>query len=365
MNCCSLKKIILVSVIIVVVIIFSFYCVSSYYNEEHYDNNNLMPLWHNQATDEFFNRFERPIDQVHMAYYKKSTNHLANNKAVQFIKNDLGKYHKEVEMGKAKAKDSTIVIAGLLQNGAYQIPELKDRCKQIIRHFKDYRIVILENNSIDSSRDDLLDWARFNDRIKILCQDPFVTNSDECQIEGSSGAKDSSPMPNRIRKMATLRNIYMDHIKHYYKDFNYLCVMDMDLEGDLFIDGFFHALGLINPKIDGVACNGVITTEDSFYYYDSFAYVEEHDTPYMNDIAQKSEHDNYVHINMTQLYSSQMVPDRVQSAFGGCAVYSLPSVVNNRYDFSPNAFMCEHTYFHQGKKIYVDPRMIFLITKNG
>lgn len=363
---CSKSKLIFHLVVGVLVVSLSFYLLSYYYKEQYENNNKLTPIWYNQATEEFFNLLHRPPDIVHISYYKKITTNLNPSKSIQFIKNDLKKYKNEVEEGKKKAINSKIVIAGLLQNGANQIPELKERCNQITTHFKDHRIVILENNSIDSSRNDLLEWARYNDRLKILCQDPFITNSDECNIIGSTGVKDTSPMPNRIRKMASLRNIYMDHINHYYKDFDYLCVMDMDLEGELFIDGFFHGLGLINPKIDGVACNGMIKTEDgSFYYYDSFAHVEENDPPHMTDIAQKSEHDNYVHIYMTQLYSTQMVPDRVQSAFGGCVVYNLKSIINNRYDFSQNTFMCEHTFFHHNKRIYVDPRMIFLISKNG
>jgi len=361
---CSKKKLIFQIIVAVIIVGLSFWLLSFYYKEQ-YENSKSMPLWHNEATDEFFNLFQRPIDVVHFAYYKKSTSNLNSQKSIQFIKNDLKKYKHEVEEGKKKAKPSKIVIAGLLQNGAYHIPELKQRCREIVAHFQDYRIIILENNSIDTSRADLLEWARYNDRVKILCQDPYVTNSEECNITGSSGVKDTSPNSSRIRKMATLRNIYMDHINHYYKDFDYLCVMDMDLEGDLFMDGFFHGLGLLNPKIDGVACNGLIKTEDSFYYYDSFAYVEEHDAPFLSDIAEKSEHDNYVHIYMTQLYSTQMIPDRVQSAFGGCVVYNLKPMLEKRYDFSQNTFMCEHTFFHENKKIYVDPRMIFLITKNG
>jgi hypothetical protein len=339
----------------------------SYYYREQYENNKkLVPLWHNEIMEEFYTLFERPLDPIHLTFYKKITSNYVPTKSLQIIKNDVKKYNKEVEEGKKKAKDSKIVIAGLLQNGAKQIPELIERCQKITSLFKDYRIVILENNSIDTSRKDLLYWAMNDDRVKILCQDPFVANSTECMMEGATGVKDTSPMPNRIRKMATLRNIYMDHIQHYYHDFDFLCVMDMDLEGQLFLDGFFHAVGLLGPKMDGVACNGMLKTDDDgFYYYDSFAYIEENDLPYMSDISQKSEHDDYVHIYMTQLYSNQMVPDRVRSAFGGCVLYNMKSILKSRYDFSPSTFMCEHTFFHQGKKIYVDPRMIFLITKNG
>lgn len=362
MNCSKYSSIVVI-IILLLIIMISFL---SYYYREHYENKKTFPLWYNEIMEEFYALFDRPLDPVHMAYYKKITSNHIPSKSLSIIKNDLKKYKREVEEGKQKIKNSKIVIAGLLQNGAKQIPELMERCKKITSYFKDYRIVILENNSIDTSRKDLLYWAFNDDRVKILCQDPFVANSEECRIDGETGVKDTSPMPNRIRKMATLRNIYMNHIYHYYKNFDYLCVIDMDLEGEFFIDGFLHAAGLLGPKIDGVACNGMLKTDDGgFYYYDSFAYIEENDLPYMTDISQKSEHDDYVHIYMTQLYSNQMIPDRVRSAFGGCVLYNMKSVINNRYDFSQSTFMCEHTFFHQGKNIYVDPRMIFFITKNG
>lgn len=360
------KKSVFQLVVVVILVLSLFLCVLSFYYKEQYENKKSEPTWNNEATEEFFNLFQRPVDLVHFAYYKKMTNNLSHGKSLQFIRNDLKNYKGQMEEGVKKAKGSKIVITGLLQNGAYHIPALMERCKKMVSFFKDYRIVILENDSVDSSRDDLLEWARVDPHVKILCQDPFMANNEECSIDGSYGVKDTSPMPNRIRKMSVLRNIYIDHIKHYYKDFDYMCVMDMDLEGELYLDGFLHSIGLINPKIDGVACNGMIKTDDGgFYYYDSFAYLEENDTPYMTNISQKSEHDHYVHIYMTQLYYSQMIPDRVQSAFGGCVVYNLRSMIQNKYGFSENNLMCEHTFFHAGKTIYVNPRMIFLITKNG
>lgn len=351
-------SIFIIVVMVVVVVIVSFY----YYKEEMFENK---PVWHNEATDEFFALFKRPMDPIHLAYYKRSTSNLPSAKSLQFIRNDLRKYKSEVDVGMNKAKQSKIVITGLLQNGARHIPELRDRCEELVSYFQDYRIIILENNSVDSSRKDLLDWSASNSRVKILCQDPFVANSKECVIDRVSDVRDKSPLPPRIQKMATLRNIYLEHIYHYYKDFDYLCVMDMDLEGDLHPDGFLHSVGLINPKIDGVACNGMLRLDDEgFYYYDSFAYTEENDMPAMTDMTQKSEHDSYVHIYMTQLYTSQMVPDRVHSAFGGCALYNLKSMSTKRYNYSQHAYVCEHTFFHEGKSMYVNPRMVFLITHN-
>lgn len=361
MYCLGVFMVVVVSVVVVLTC-----CCCFFFYREKYEKP--QPAWHNEATDEFIRLFERPIDPVHLAYYKRTVANLSQQRALRVVREDMRKHKEEVMKGVERAKDKRIVVAGLLQNAADQVPDLIARCQKLVSYFKDYRIVVLENNSTDGSRDELLAWAARDHRVKVLCQNPYIANADECLINASSSnVKDKSPMPDRIRKMATLRNIYIAHVGHYYKDFDYLCVMDMDLEGELFVDGFLHSVRLLdNPKVDGVACNGMIRADDdSFYYYDSFAYVEQHDPPFLNDMSEKSEHDNYVHIYMTQLYCSQMIPDRVRSAFGGCVLYKLDPALRARYDFSQNSFVCEHTYFHKDMRVYVNPRMVFMITKNG
>jgi len=349
----------LLFVIVALILVFSAY-------KEKYENTNTKPVWYDNITEYFFYLLNRPIDDVHYVYYKNITNNLPLAKAISVIKDDLKLYTEGVNKGSRKARKSKIVIAGLIQNSAYEIPQLKERCRKIVSQFKDYRIVILENNSTDSTREYLLNWAKIDPKVKILCHDAYVTNLEECNIVDVAITNDHSPMPHRIQKMATFRNIYMDHIHHYYDDFDYLCVMDMDLQGEVYIDGMLHTISLLEPNIDGMTCNGMLIRDpDTFYYYDSFAHIEEHEPGYITDIASKSEHDVHVHIYMTQLYSSQMTPDRVRSAFGGLAIYNMKNVIKQRYNYSQTNFVCEHTFFHHNKRIYVNPRMIFLITKNG
>ena len=68
---------------------------------------------------------------------------------------------------------------------------------------------------------------------------------------------------------------------------------------------------------------------------------------------------------MTDLYSTQMTPDPVRSAFGGIAIYKLKKVLKNRYNYSTSYLTCEHTFFHNNTKVVVNPRFIFMIDKNG
>ena len=79
----------------------------------------------------------------------------------------------------------------------------------------------------------------------------------------------------------------MEHIEHYYSDFDYLCVMDMDLQGTLYIDGMMHSVQLLNhPKIDVVTGNGMLYRDnEQFYYYDSFAHVDDSEPLLLNDVS--------------------------------------------------------------------------------
>lgn len=353
--------------VITVIIIY----VTVYYNcikktVEKYDEK--IDILIDKIQEHFIKTIKRPIDIVHTRYYKIITQNMELPKAVQIVQEDLLLYNKKVEKGREYTSNSTIVIAGLLQNGFYLIPQLKERCLQIISKFRDYRIIILENNSSDNSRKQLLEWTIEDNNVSILCQDAYSINAEECDIF-SNIQNDHSPMPNRIQRMSYLRNIYMEHIQHYYKEFDYLCVMDFDLEGELYIDGLLQSVYLLkDEKYDGVTCNGMLLRGDEgndFVYYDSFAHVELNETELITDMAAKSKHDYYVHTNMTHLYSSQMIPDRVRSAFGGLAIYNMKAVIYHRYNYSQTFLTCEHTFFHDKLKLIVNPRLIFLITNNG
>jgi len=342
-------------------------------NKEKY-NLTSKPLWFEKIEEEFFSRLQRPLDIVHLRYYSIQTRHMSLTRSTKYIQDDLLSYSKQVETGKKQAKKSTIVIAGLLQNAAFHIPSLIQRCQTMVSDFRDYRIVIVENNSTDDSRKYLLEWAVRDPKVIILCNDPFITQIAECDISSlfvkSGNADEHSPFPSRIQRMSYLRNIYLEHIKHYYSHFTYLCVMDMDLQGNLFLDGFYHSIYLLqeNKKIDGITGNGMILLEsDNFYYYDSFAHIEDNEPIMWENTSDKSQHDNYVHTHITHRYSSQMIHDKVRSAFGGIAIYTLTSIKKhkNKYDFSSNYYSCEHAFFHTNLNIWVNPRFLFLITKNG
>jgi hypothetical protein len=334
---------------------------------ENYD----APLWFEKIQEEFMKHLDRPIDPVHRHYYSLKTAHLSQDRARKFIKEDLLEYADQVQKGKKKASESRIIITGLIQNGVFQITELIKRCNEIIKPFKDYRIVIVENNSTDGTREFLLEWAAKDSKVVVLCQDPFQVNAEECDLSTIFEKMDPmehSPLPSRIKRMSFLRNVYMSHIQHYYKDFDFLCILDLDLKGSLFIDGFLHSVQLLNQNknMDAIMGNGMLMRNtDDFYYYDSFAHVDENEPIMWENAIEKSDHDTFVHMHITHRYSSQMIPDRVTSAFGGIAIYRLSDIVDQKYNYSSDHLCCEHSFFHKSIRVYVNPRFLFLIERNG
>jgi glycosyltransferase involved in cell wall biosynthesis len=343
-------------------------CVLILRQPEGYD----APLWFEKIQEVFMKHLDRSIDPVHTHYYNIKTSNLSLERSRKMIQEDLVEYSGQVEEGRHHAEHSRIVIAGLIQNGAFQIKELIQRCNEIVTKFKDYRIVIVENNSTDGTREFLLEWSREDSKVLILCQDPFQTNNEECDLTNlfeRMDPTDHSPQPSRIKRMAFLRNVYLEHIQHYYNDFDYLCVMDLDLKGSLFTDGFLHSIHLLNNKktnMDAIMGNGMLLREkDEFFYYDSFAHVEENEPIMWENAADKAQHDTFVHMHITHRYSSQMVPDKVTSAFGGIALYKIASILKRRYNYSAEYLCCEHSFFHESMHVYVNPRFLFLIEKNG
>lgn len=147
------KKIATILFMCIIVVIVSV-VVYVYYRQEKYEYNQSV-MWFDQATDEFFHRFGRPIDPVHLRYYTIKTENLSSTNAIKFMRDDLKAYEKSVREGEAIIHDSSILITGLLQNSAFHIPLLKRRCKEMTSGFRDYRIImsriILSTGAVNTS----------------------------------------------------------------------------------------------------------------------------------------------------------------------------------------------------------------------
>jgi hypothetical protein len=323
-------------------------------SKSDYDNS-LQTL---ESINNFYiSSFSRELDNALKFYYQLLF--FNNNK---FIKNDLLNYKVRVEEGKKIMKEHKLVICGLLRDKSTILNSLKHRCYELVQYFSDYRILIVENDSEDDTREKLLEWSYEDTHVLILGNG---INAQSCKMNFDKTPNSKPADSSRIQKMSFLRNIYLDCLRDNFNNFDYVVVLDMDLDGDLFMDGVCESFYYTkNKNVDGIACNGL--EKYNYHYYDSFAYVEIN-KPYIWDTEQeKTDHDNYIFHTKTKQHTQSMKVTRVLSAFGGFCIYRLSSIIHLHYNYSPGKFSCEHSHLNVNlNHFFINPRMVFAITDNS
>jgi len=280
-----------------------------------------------------------------------------------------------VEQARTHCRKRRVVFCGLMRQAAHLVGAVRTRVETLGALFADYHVVIVENNSTDGTRAQLLAWAAEDtEHVTILCDSEFMTNQSECQLEGVLARTDDpthkSNEVTRIRKMSTLRNLYVRYISRHFAKWDHVIVLDLDLQGTLFEDGLLHAVHTLDEdeSVDVVAANGQLWNPllGRYGYYDSFAFVG-HDQvrTYWTDGGEKQLHDWYVHDRITARLQRQHEPMSVRSAFGGCALYRMRPFVHAAYGHARDKQLCcEHSFFHQQMKVVIDPHFVFLIDVN-
>jgi len=272
------------------------------------------------------------------------------------------------ENGRFEMNHSTVVIAGLIRNQAGHMQFIVEQLLQMAAQFLKVDILIVENDSVDNTRDLLLSWAETDKRIHIL---GCGVNSLECSLNFSVTQGHSIWDRDRIKKMAFLRNIYMDYIRQNFANYQYLLVWDVDLFGYLYIDGVWNTFGHfyeagkhpLGRPIDGVCVSSYYINWDygGWTYHDPFAHIEE------GQVFLPGVHENHIRSKMRDVLKRGADLWPVQSCFGGFAVYRMESVVNRLYNYTVDlnsTNLCEHVYFNKGLRIFTNPSMIFTIFYN-
>ena len=269
-------------------------------------------------------------------------------------------------------KESKIVICTLVRGIADRFTEIKKRAEKVGSQFKDYRIIVVENNSEDGSRKLLNEWRKKNNRIIILgCG--VNSDIDTCNLKFAARQTDDHMVDrSRIEKMVKLRNIYMEYLKENeseYSDFDYVIVWDMDIVGSIYLDGIANSLGWMNSKnsyaknADGMCAYGIGKIGFFTMYYDRYAHIDYGDEFHINT---KPVHDLKKWLSVR--YDNGTPPVKVISCFGGFTIYRFSSIIRDdiEYDMSPpDNLECEHVRLNSKlKNIYMNPSMIYSVLKN-
>lgn len=271
---------------------------------------------------------------------------------------------KTLENGKLELLKHKIVITGIARDNAKDILTTIKHINYLGSFFKDYRVIIFENDSIDGTKMALDIWKNKNLKVKIISKD-----------------LKNKKRPNH-KFMADIRNNYLDALQApEYKDFDMVMIIDMDMSYGVDIRGIFDSFSKIN-KWDALCSNGVSSREGKMY--DMFAFRNEeflfspkkwHEICSKNDPNDKRTNQcekgkylsqGFIYDSLAfkmgwqaidRLYWLLISPQgqraypvnselvEVNSCFGGLAFYKHKFIKDCRYESIDND--CEHIMFNQ------------------
>lgn len=270
------------------------------------------------------------------------------------VKEEFKQEHDDaVKQGRSLARERRVIIAGMLRDGEDSIPHMLEKCRHLGSLFKEYKILVVENDSKDNTRKLLLDQPD----IEVLGCGVNVSSCkyNDIKTDGHIVAQ------NRMEKMARLRNIYLERVQQHYADWEYMCVIDMDLLSTIYDDGVYNTLYWMDKKkADAMCGNGVYTLPGMQFYYDTFAHINLGDRLF---IKNKPAHDLGTVIELGGCSPGDR-PSKVTSCFSGITFYKIPSLMGLKYDIDPVNVECEHVRLHRHLNTYFNPSMMHHIRYN-
>lgn len=281
-------------------------------------------------------------------------------------------YFRDATRSMAWAKGERIVFAGLCQDhGTHALKMWLPVIQEIGSHFQDYRVVFVENDSKDDTRKVLLRQAQKDPRFIVLCDEKHPINTLTCNLGVRSvrGSRHKEKdLAERVATLGRFRQVYWGFVLRELADYNYMCVVDWDLEGSVSVPGFFH--GLYHARnSDVVACNSFSTNAitGDLRVHDTYPLLNNHRCDHL--AANKRHEDRRVSKIMGEKLlgpQSATHPVHVESAFGGLALYNIQNIApkDPAYTNPTCPIECEHSTFHRGLNVHIDPWMTFFITKN-
>jgi hypothetical protein len=257
-------------------------------------------------------------------------------------------YFSRVDRGRRRLQKVSAVICGLCRDVRYYLPRMAVRIERLGGMFKDYAVVLYENDSIDCTREFLFDWRAANPRVTILSE----------QLGAPSYAANRSP--DRARWLARCRNCYREHAAKEFAGFEFAIIVDMDLAGGWSFDGIAHTFA--DDAWDFVGSFGLRERRDRrtrrsvYSHADLWAFRRTHGV--------STEQLGYDHDAVVER-GRPLIP--VESCFGGLGVYRFRCLEVAHYGGTD----CEHVGFHAElrraglSRQFLNPNQIVLYTPAG
>jgi glycosyltransferase involved in cell wall biosynthesis len=156
----------------------------------------------------------------------------------------------------APASDQKILICGVARDVAAAVPQTIANIEELGKRFKDYRVIIYENNSTDGSTGLLKQWAAENRHVQVISE-----NLSADQLA-----------PSRTERIAAARNRTLQVARQPdYADYPLLLMADLDFRHRWPIEQIVQTVES-DLEWDCVAANGI---DHNGSIYDWYAYRDQ------------------------------------------------------------------------------------------
>jgi hypothetical protein len=252
-------------------------------------------------------------------------------------------YESAVSLGAARMRERTVVLCGLARDVEATLPRTAARIERLGGMFRDYRVIVFENDSRDGTLERLIDWQATNPRVSVLHETfrrprwPQVVSLE------------------RAAEMASYRNRYLETALARFGNRDFLVVLDTDLPDGFSYEGIANTFG--HDGWDMVGSNGIqmrtLPTGESFVVqFDSWAFRE---------TGAPGPHGLRGTAARWWRRGEPLVP--LDSCFGGLAIYRMEALrAGARYAGTD----CEHVPLHRRMRelgfgrVFLNPSQIVI-----
>jgi hypothetical protein len=264
-----------------------------------------------------------------------------------------------IDTGRKKLSRSTIIICGIVRDCDSNLKRNITAINMLCDIAKDYHVVVFENDSVDNTKQVLMEWQKQRKNIHVSLNNFHTTT-----IPAQNKTFNRYFSKYRIEKMATYRNYYLEYISSNKIVSDYILILDLDVK-QIPLNGIIHSLGE-DREWDCIAANGYIYSPSAWFrrrYNDAYALVE---------CGMENKPQTEQMIKQNQYKWAFLKPGmpfiRVFSAFGGLSIYKYEAIKDCRYSVIQNydervEVRCEHFSLCKQMidsgydKVYINPYM--------
>ena len=244
-------------------------------------------------------------------------------------------YEVYIEEGKKKLENKTVVFSMLCRNNANVLEKNINILTKLVKDYvKDYRFVVYENDSADSTKEVLKNIKEKNKK--------FYYKSETNRRKHFGPTKNQE----RTKALAEYRNRNLEYIKDNYSDFDHVIVCDSDFI-DISQKGFYNSFGLLYSSETDAMCGNSFQLLDlgrhkkELWNYDSWAFRGTwwYDICYFPNSNISSDPMLWFGYWFPPVGTNPIV---INSGFGGMCIYKTKDYLNGEYDGRD----CEHVTFN-------------------